>query len=65
MGARAASNSAPIVAPDEVAELLARHWGITAELSSVGSFEDLNFRVRCGDHDALLKASEQSVEVIA
>ena len=31
----------------------------------MGSFEDLNYRVRRGDHDALLKVSEHSAEQIA
>ena len=65
MGVRATRNTAPTLSAAEAGELLERHWGISGELSPVGSFEDLNYRVRRGDHDALLKVSEHSAEQIA
>ncbi|HET9102587.1 MAG TPA: aminotransferase [Solirubrobacteraceae bacterium] len=65
MGVRATQNSAPILSAAEAGELLERHWGISGELTPVGSFEDLNYRVRRGDHDALLKVCERSAEEIA
>ena len=64
MGVRATRNTAPTLSAAEAGKLLERHWGISGELAPVGSFEDLNYRVRRVDHDALLKVSEQSAEQI-
>jgi 4-aminobutyrate aminotransferase-like enzyme/Ser/Thr protein kinase RdoA (MazF antagonist) len=42
----------PPIPHAEAAELLRRHWGLTGELTELGSFEDQNFAVRDEDGEA-------------